>query len=142
MGEIVLLKIKRQWFTNETTIGTLSIDGVHFCYTLEDVARAEGVKIPKITCIPAGEYDVIIDFSQRFQRLMPHILWVHNFDGVRIHMGNFGIDTEACPLVGFERGDNTIYKSKAAFAELFTRMTETIDKGEKIRLVITNEQIQ
>jgi len=137
----MLLQLKRRWFTNDSTTGVLIVDGQHFCFTLEDVARPEGVKIPKETCIAAGEYDVEIDFSNRFQRTMPHVMWVHLFDGVRFHWGNNEFDTEACILVGYQRGPDTIWESRKAFDDLFAKMQEAVDRDEKIRLVITNEQL-
>jgi hypothetical protein len=51
------------------TLGDLSMDGDHVCFTLEDVVRE--VKIPGETAIPAGTYEVIITRSARFGRDLP-----------------------------------------------------------------------
>ena len=82
-------------------IGELSIDGIFFCYTLEDIERA--VKVYGKTCIPKGSYNVITDYSTRFKKELPHILNVPNFDGVRIHGGNTDVDTLGCILVGKDK---------------------------------------
>lgn len=135
------VEIKRHWFTEKSTTGVMIVDGTTFCFTLEDVARAEGVKISKATAIPAGEYRLIIDHSARFNCDMPKLLEVPNFEGIRIHSGNTDKDTEGCILVGFNRGPDGIWDSREAFKALFERLKAAYDKQEAICVVITNEQI-
>ena len=60
------LRIKRTDFSDQSTIGELSVNGQFECYTLEDKVRPE--KIAGKTAIPSGRYEVVISFSQRFQR--------------------------------------------------------------------------
>lgn len=67
-------------------IGRLFVDGVSFCDTLEDPLRS--VKIKNKTCIWPGTYEIIINQSQRFKRLMPSLKNVPLFEGIRIHSGN------------------------------------------------------
>lgn len=114
------IQIVRRPSTDKCTIGTLSVDGVFQCYTLEDVVRP--VKIKNETAIPAGEYQVVINFSNRFQKLLPQILNVPGFEGVRIHSGNTDADTEGCILVGEIVANNKILNSRSAFARLFAKM--------------------
>jgi hypothetical protein len=96
------------------------IDGIWECYTLEDVERP--VKIKAETAIPKGTYKVIINQSNRFKRLMPLLLNVPNFEGVRIHAGNTNHDTEGCILVGQSRNKNYIGQSRKAYEKLFKKM--------------------
>ena len=81
------LLLKRLHKTQNSTIGELYVDGKFECYTLEDVERKE--KIYAKTAIPKGTYQVIINMSNRFKKLMPLLLNVPNFEGVRIHTGNY-----------------------------------------------------
>ena len=106
--------------TASSTIGELHLDGQFECYTLEDCVRP--VKIKGMTAIPAGSYEVVINFSERFQRLLPLLLNVPNFDGVRIHAGNTAADTEGCLLVGETQSADFIGKSRAAFDALFPKL--------------------
>jgi hypothetical protein len=91
---------QREPSTLNSTAGTLIVDGVVECFTLADVVRempgkpVSTWKLAGKTAIPTGAYQVIIDFSNRFQRPMPHVLNVPGFDGVRIHSGNTAADTE------------------------------------------------
>ena len=122
--------VKRLHKTNTSTIGELLIDGIFQCYTLEDTERP--VKIKNETAIPKGTYKVIINQSNRFKRLLPLLLNVPNYEGVRIHSGNTNHDTEGCILVGQTRGDNYVGQSRKAFDKLFKKM----QKAENITLTI------
>jgi hypothetical protein len=116
------LTVLRTNYTDRSTIGELHIDDVFECYTLEDVVRAPGVKVPGKTAIPAGSYKVVLDYSNRFKKYKPHILDVPMFDGIRIHSGNTDADTEGCILVGTAKSLNAIEGSGRAFADLFQKL--------------------
>jgi hypothetical protein len=125
------IAVKRLHKTDTSTIGELTIDGLFQCYTLEDVERP--VKIKGETAIPKGTYKVIINESNRFKRLLPLLLNVPNFEGVRIHSGNSNHDTEGCILVGQSRNKNYIGQSRKAFEKLFKKM----QKAENITITIS-----
>lgn len=136
------LKILRnpRWSSDTNTIGFLYVNNEPFCYTIEDVARPHGIKIPGKTAIPEGLYKIIIDLSTRFKKLMPHILDVKDFVGVRIHSANTDKDVEGCIGVGYKRnGTEGIYESKQAFEDLFKMMEEAEKKHELITLEITTQ---
>ena len=116
------LKIIRKEFTESSTIGDFIIDNEFFCYSLEDTVREEGVKISGLTAIPEGRYRVIVDRSTRFRRAMPHILNVPNFEGIRIHNGNYPKDTEGCPLLGFTKSKDFVGDSRNAFNQFFDKL--------------------
>jgi hypothetical protein len=119
------ITIKRLHKTDKSTIGELLIDGIFECYTLEDIERP--VKIKAETAIPKGTYKVIINQSNRFKRLMPLLLNVPNFEGVRIHAGNTNHDTEGCILVGRTRSKDFIGQSRKAYDKLFKKMQAAKD---------------
>ena len=120
------LEVKRTDFTDNSTIGELSVNGHFECYTLEDKVRP--VKIAGKTAIRAGRYEVIINFSQRFGRLLPLLLNVPNFEGVRIHPGNVAANTEGCILVGEEKSQDFVGQSRAAFDRLFAKLSAAAEK--------------
>lgn len=119
------ITVKRLHKTDTSTIGELLIDGLFECYTLEDIERP--VKIKAETAIPKGTYKVIINQSNRFKRLMPLLLNVPNFEGVRIHAGNTNHDTEGCILVGRTRSKDFIGQSRKAYEKLFKKMQAAKD---------------
>lgn len=119
------LVITRTEKTTRATFGELSIDGKFFCYTLEDPVR--DVKIPKETAIPAGAYKVVLSMSNRFKKVLPEVLNVPGFVGVRIHGGNTVQDTEGCPLVGYQRTSVGLSSSLPASTDLVKRLSEAKD---------------
>lgn len=121
----MLITIKRLYKTEDSTIGELLIDGIWECFTLEDTERK--IKIKGETAIPKGTYKVIINESNRFKRLLPLLIDVPNFEGVRIHSGNSNHDTEGCILVGKTRNKNYIGQSRKAFEKLFKKMQTAKD---------------
>jgi hypothetical protein len=122
------LVVKRKWFTDEATCGELWIDGKFFCYTLEDVVRS-GEKVTGKTAIPYGTYKLVIDYSNRFKKDMPHVLNVPGFEGIRIHVGNKAADTEGCLLVAISlgQGKNYISGSVPAFNALMAKIKDQKD---------------
>lgn len=133
------LFLKRKWFSPESSIGELSIAGLAFkCFTLEDPVR-EGPKIYGRTAIPAGTYQIVINKSGKFKRLMPLLLDVPGFGGIRIHTGNTARDTDGCILVGRTRGLDWIGRSRDAYDELFAILTAALDSGERVYITIENQ---
>jgi hypothetical protein len=123
------LKLVRRTLTEQSTIGTLSINGIFECFTLED--RVRPVKIHGATAIPAGIYEVAITFSDRFQKPLPLLLNVPNFAGIRIHPGNTAADTEGCILVGTTERKDFVGSSRVAFRALFTKLDAAL-RREKV----------
>lgn len=131
----MMLHLQRSKIFPHCTIGRLSIDGVFFCHTLEDTVRPAGVKIPGRTAIPAGQYEVLLTHSVRFKKILPLLLKVPGFEGVRIHGGNTADDTLGCILVGFavNLSSQKIYRS--ASDRLIARLKHS---SSSIQITITN----
>jgi hypothetical protein len=147
------LRLVRQHFTDNSTIGNLTIDGDNLTlYTLEDKDRKlsstddlkaiTDIKVFGKTAIPYGRYEVIMTYSNRFKQTMPLLLGVNGFEGVRIHSGNTSEDTEGCVLVGYSKDvlNNRILNSRAAIAELYMLINEKI-KTEKVFINITKMEV-
>ena len=109
------LLLKRIYKGNKYTIGKLYIDGEWFCDTIEDVVRSLPKNCPHTpkernceckekvygeTAIPAGIYKVILSYSNRFKRILPELLNVPHFLGIRIHRGNTEQDSAGCIILG------------------------------------------
>lgn len=124
------LRLIREPTHKDATMGSLYINGIWQCWTLEDTIRervgqpVKAWKVPAQTAIASGRYRVIVTPSPRFNRPLPLLLDVVGFDGVRIHPGNVPADTEGCILVGLDRGDGRVLRSRLAFDLLFPKLEQ------------------
>jgi hypothetical protein len=121
------------------THGRLYVDGLFECFTLEDVDRfleSGGAKVKAQTAIPRGTYKITIDWSNRFQKKMIHILDVPQFEGIRIHAGNTSADTEGCILLGKVRGDQSIHDSRAAVDALFAKVRAALEDCQPVEIEV------
>lgn len=136
------LKLVRDQSKDNATLGKLYINDVFECFTLEDVVReikdisVEQWKVQGQTAIPFGKYRVVIDFSNRYQRPMPHILNVEGFEGIRIHSGNTAKDTEGCILLGSVVSGNTILHSRETFNTFFAKLENALKNNEGATITI------
>jgi hypothetical protein len=133
--------LKRKWAVGDATLGELFIDGEFQCFTCEDVVRPGDifqVKVYGKTAIPAGTYEVVITFSNRFQRDLPLLLNVPNFTGIRIHPGNTAAETEGCILTGRTRDGAVVGSSRVAFSALYAKIKAARDDGENVGITITD----
>lgn len=134
------LKLNRIFLGSSATIGELLVNDKYLCDTLEDRVRPEGEKVYGKTAIPEGTYEVKLTYSPRFKKILPEILNVPNFSGIRIHTGNSSKDTEGCILVGTWDGEKEdwISDSKIAFNELMSLLQKAADNKEKVAITINN----
>lgn len=132
------LKLNRIFKTNTFTIGELYINEKYITDTLEDRVRPEGEKVYGKTAIPEGTYEVKLTHSPRFKKILPEILNVPNFSGIRIHTGNSSKDTEGCILVGTWDGEKEdwVGNSRIAFDELMALLEEATNNKEKVTITV------
>ena len=142
------IELVRIAFKDTYTIGKLYVDGIYFCDVLEDKDRGLDSsmseseilekKVKGQTAIPTGHYVINITYSPKYKRMMPLLLDVKGFSGIRIHSGNSSKDTEGCLLVGKNKQVGKVLESRDTYQRLFKMMQGkkeiTIDitrKGEE-----------
>jgi hypothetical protein len=142
------LRLQRKQFTEDYTMGRLFLDGVFLCDTVEDKVRdynADGdlqdpgeEKVYGETAIPYGRYNMDLTMSPKFKRLLPLIMDVPEFTGIRIHRGNTAKDSAGCPLPGEKRGEGRVVNSTKYELIIVERMLKAIRNGEDMTIEITN----
>ncbi len=138
------LSLRRSRSNEKCTIGSLYVNGVFLCNVLEDPVRElKGIppavwKIAGKTAIPSGEYQIVLSHSPRFKRILPELLNVPGFTGIRIHPGNTDADTEGCLLPGTWNGGDRVDGSAKAFSLLVAELNVAIQKNEAIWISVTN----
>lgn len=148
--------VDRKWRKEDYTIGKLFIDGVPFCETLEDKDRGlrntmplgeiKKIKVYGETAIPVGTYELILSYSTKFasriwgkkyKGLVPELLNVKGFSGIRIHPLNTAKDSLGCIGVGRNTVVGMITESTSHYYKLMDNyILPAINKKEKITVII------
>lgn len=136
------ISLLRDTFAVDYTLGTLTVGGLMFGHSCEDADRGldcsmtlpqiKAAKVHGATAIPAGKYRVIVTLSQRFGRVMPLLVGVPGFAGIRIHSGNTAADTEGCILPGLVRTRDGVSKSRQACQWLDTQIAGALAAGSEV----------
>lgn len=140
------LLLKRRFLGETYTIGTLFVDGVRFCDTLEDKVRdlnrdgdlsdpSEG-KVYSETAIPYGTFGVVVNRSPKFGRDLPRLENVPHFEGILIHRGNTAKDSAGCILVGENKVKGQVINSTTYEARLVQLLKNALSIGDKITIAI------
>lgn len=132
------ITLKRNKTVKETTVGTLSIDDVFTCYTIEDAVRDK--KVYGQTAIPPGTYKVVITMSPRFKKPLALLMNVPGYEGIRIHAGNTHKNTDGCilPVTSVSADQQFGYESGKALKKVQPKIQAALDRGETVTIEITN----
>ncbi len=90
------IRVERKWPRDKYIIGRIYIDGEYICNSLEPPWKNNA----RYTAIPKGVYEVILNYSPKFKRVLPLLLNVPGRDSIRVHRGNYPKDTQGCILLG------------------------------------------
>ena len=126
------LQLKRLYRKSEYTIGKLYIDGVYFCDVVEDkdrclysymnIGEISKIKVKDKTAIPYGKYKVRLSMSPKYKKILPEIMNVPGFTGVRIHSGNYASDSSGCLIVGKNTVKGGVTQSKVTMSKLMEKL--------------------
>lgn len=150
------LLIHRKWRKDTYTIGRFFARGKLLFNSLEDKDRGlasfmaeetiKALKVPGKTAIPLGTYRLVLTVSEKFKTkawakkyggLVPEIVGVPGYSGVRIHPGNKDTDTEGCPLVGDNTAVGKLTNSVKRYCELMDNyIMPAHEKGETMEITI------
>lgn len=137
--ELVLTRYK---LDPKFTLGFITVNGNFECFTCEDPVReipGQPVKAWKVqddTAIPYGRYEVQVTFSPKFGRMLPLLLQVPGFEGIRIHSGNYAKDTSGCILPGQVVLPNGVGKSLLAFNHLYAQILNADHRDDQVWITV------
>ena len=134
---MIKLRLKRIYKGLKYTIGKLFIDDEYFCDTIEDTVRGlkssmsvEYIKKKKVyakTAIPTGTYKIEMTYSNKFKRILPLLVDVKGFSGIRIHRGNTEIDSSGCIIVGENKVKGKVINSTRYEIALVNKLSNEDD---------------
>jgi len=144
--ELILI---RKHFKETYTIGTLHLEQMVLCSTLEDKVRdlqdinhdgdftdeGEG-KVYGETAIPCGRYRVIISYSPKFKKPLPLLLDVPGFKYIRIHSLRTAKGTEGCIGVGENKTKGQLTNGPYYETLITQKIQDAINRGEEVWITI------
>lgn len=140
------IKLVRRAYRDAYTIGSLYFDGEYQCDTVEDkdrglkkndsLGKIAKTKVYGKTAIPKGTYRVILSWSRAFKQIMPEILDVPGFSGIRIHSGNSADDSLGCIIVGENKVVGKVINSRAAYQRILAKLKHAEECGEDFTITI------
>ena len=144
--------------TKDYTIGELYVQEedkltqtYKVCDTLEDAFRLLPKACPNTpkgssceckekvygkTCIPNGTYTVVLSYSNKFKRILPELLNVPHFLGIRMHAGNSSKDSSGCVLLGTKSKGDWVTASRVAFNKVYKLLQDAVARKEEITITI------
>lgn len=143
------LTLKRKFLGDKYTVGDLFINEKFFCNTIEDTVRklpstclytSKGQsckckgKVYAQTAIPAGTYNVTMEYSPRFKRKLPLLHNVPHFIGILIHSGNDESASAGCLIVGSNAVKGKVTQSRVTSDKL----NAILSKETQITIEIIN----
>lgn len=137
----MLFTLKRRFLQKDKTISYLLADGNYLGIVLEDVnrdANADGdlsdegeAKVYGQTAIPFGRYEIKRTYSPKFKKILPELLNVPGFTGIRVHPGNTIEHTLGCLLPGTYYSDGKVVESTAVFLKFDGLLQAAEEAGER-----------
>lgn len=100
------------------------------------LAEVKSKKVYGKTAIPAGTYNVIWNYSNKFKKTMPLIENVPGFEGIRIHAGNTHEDSYGCILLGENKVIGKVINSRATINKFYPLVEAAYKKKEKMCITI------
>ena len=88
------------------------------------------------SAIPEGTYPLLVTKSSRFKEWLPYLQGVPDFEGIRIHAGNYPDDTQGCILVGENRQKGMVVNSRIWLHRLKKCIGEARGKDESVWITI------
>ena len=140
------IQLHRKWRRDGYSIGILYINGTRICETLEDTDRGlkselseatiRQLKVKGETAIPVGTYQVVFSYSPRFKKMLPLLVGVPGFEGIRIHAGNTARDTEGCILCGRNTEVGTVTNSRYWTNKVNAMIERAVKNKEEVTITI------
>lgn len=134
---MIKLRLERLYKGSKYTIGKLYINDEYFCDTIEDIDRGlkssmsvEYIKKKKVyaeTAIPTGTYKIEMTYSSKFKRILPLLVDVKGFSGIRIHRGNTEKDSSGCIVIGENKVKGRVINSTPYEVVLVKRLLDEDD---------------
>ena len=148
--KVLTFYLLRNYLKENYTIGNLYCTGIELdgkktrmienqflCNILEDKFRGNDLSKKKVageTCIPEGNYEIKMVYSNHFKRNLPQLQNVPFFTNILIHVGNTPKDSLGCLLPGMNKEVGKVLNSKM-YEDI---IVEKIKQYDLVNIIIRN----
>lgn len=96
------IEINRQWQDNNQTLGLCTVYNEDNKPVFSSISLERGWQDNKknISCIPPGEYTVVLEWSPRFNTMLWEIKGVPNRSECKFHAANYWFQLNGCIALG------------------------------------------
>ena len=147
--ETIEFKLIRKQNFEKKCIGSLLLDNISLCDTLEPTSRKLNCEMTENyinahkrineTAVPTGRYKLKKMYSILFKKDKIYLEDVKGFIFIMFHEGNTEKDTKGCICVGNKTRTNTLLNSFVTEAKIYDIMTDYMTKGHECFLTISEE---
>lgn len=127
--------VERFLFDREYTMSRVYIDDKFYCFGIEpyDASITKETPVEDIKALKEkhgkiavglGEYELIYNWSNKYQKMLPLVKDTPGFSGVRLHSGNTSADTRACLCLGKFYKNGVVSDSRATMNKFISYWKE------------------
>lgn len=91
------------------------------------------------SCYGVGEYELVLEYSNKFKTKLWEVKGVHNRSECKFHAANFWRQLNGCTSLGLDYTDldNDGYKDVTASASTMKRFHKALEGETKVKLIVT-----
>ena len=134
--------VNRDWGDTNQTLGVCYIkdDNGGIIFKSEAIERGWKNNQSRVSCIPAGEYPVKLEYSSRFKKELYEIYDVPNRSECKFHAANYARQLNGCIALGNKRLDidNDGYKDVTSSRDTMKRF-HTAMGGDRSAVLIVKD---
>ena len=137
------IRLHRYWQDENQTSGTctvLDIDGFPLMAGLS-LERGWKHNLNNISCVPIGVYDVVLEWSPKFQKMLWELKGVPNRSEAKFHAANYWIQLNGCIALGlkYKRINADKYRDITNSRNTMKAFHEALKQYRDAKLIITGE---
>ena len=137
------IKIGRCWQDLNQTLGSCKILNEQNMPIFASLSLERGWRNNEqnVSCIPLGEYEVVLEYSNKFKKELWEIKGVDGRSETKFHSLNFWRDSNGCVGLGLKTADmdGDGYLDITNSIATMRRFHEAIEGFDEVKLIIYNE---
>ncbi len=139
-----LIRLHRFWQDDNQTLDNCTVFDLGGCpiFTAIGLERGWRNNMSNVSCIPIGEYDVELEYSNKFGKNLWEIKGVPGRAECKFHSANHWFQLNGCVALGNKLADinNDNYRDVLNSGKTMRGFHDALDGFTRARLIITGER--